>query len=432
MMTDKKPEIKYSEPVREIMGTLPGRILKWGTTLIFSVFVLFILIAWFVKYPDLIPSQVEITTKTPPVTLVSKISGRIKHLYVADKSSVAKGQMLAVMETAASMSEISYLRQFLDSVSDINSLKSGRFPDLAELGELQIYYGTLKRNLTDLDNFNKNDYYGNRIKATKDEIAGLKTYINRLKENEHLFTENLSLESNKFKRDSLLSTGKTIADADYEKSKQALLRQKIDLQQVRLELSAKNIELTNKQQLITEYSIQGSGELEKLTSSAEESFYNLKAQMKIWENRYLLVSPVEGTVTFTKYWSENQSVNVDEPVISIVPPDQGKYIGRIFLKMQRSGKVKVGQIVNIKLSSFPYLEYGMVQGKVKTKSLVTSEDAYVIEIELTNGLTTLYGKKLDFTQNMQGTAEIITEDRRLLEKILSPFRYLLTKNRRSL
>lgn len=203
-----------------------------------------------------------------------------------------------------------------------------------------------------------------------------------------------------------------------------------DLQQVKLEIAAKIIEMSGKQQLLQEYIINRVEENEKLSGTLDESFTNLKAQLKIWENNYLLISPVSGVVSFTKYWSENQSVNKDEPVLSIIPSEQGDYIGRIYLKMQRSGKVKPGQMVNIKLSSYPYMEYGMVRGIIKTKSLVPAGDAYVIEFELPEGLISLYGKKLEFTQNMQGTAEIITEDMRLLQKIVNPFRYLLSKNKR--
>ncbi len=72
----------------------------------------------------------------------------------------------------------------------------------------------------------------------------------------------------------------------------------------------------------------------------------------------------------------------------------------------------------------------MVRGIVKSKSLVPSDDSYIIEISLPEGLTTLYGKNLDFTQNMQGTAEIITDDLRLLQKIMNPFRYLVSRNKR--
>ncbi len=199
---------------------------------------------------------------------------------------------------------------------------------------------------------------------------------------------------------------------------------------MRLDHSAKSIELAEKRQLLQDYKIKKLEEREKYYSVLHESFLNLKAQLKIWENNYLLVSPISGTVTFTKFWSENQIVNKDEPVLSIVPLETGDYVGRINLKMNRSGKVKAGQEVNIKLSGYPYLEYGMVKGTVKSISLVPSGDSYVIELLLPSGLTTLYGKKLDFTQNMQGTAEIITEDLRLLQKIINPFRYLISKNKR--
>jgi multidrug resistance efflux pump len=302
---------------------------------------------------------------------------------------------------------------------------------LSELGELQIEYSLFRKNLSDYSSSLANDYYGNKIQSLKDEIRGTNIYIDRLKESEKLYSENLELDVKRFSRDSaLFRADKTIPDSEYDKSRQALIRQRLDLQNIRLQLSAKNIEQTTRQQLLKEYSINRSEEMKNVTSTLEESFRNLKAQINIWEITYLLASPVSGTVSFTKYWSENQSVNKDEPVLTIIPSDPGNYVGRIYLKMQRSGKVKIGQEVNIKLSSYPYLEYGMVRGIIKTKSLVPSADAYVIEIELPYGLKTLYNRQLDFTQNMQGTAEIITDDMRLLQKIVNPFRYILSKNRR--
>lgn len=205
---------------------------------------------------------------------------------------------------------------------------------------------------------------------------------------------------------------------------------RIDLQQVRLDYSAKSIEKAEKHQELQENSITRVDEREKLISILREAFLNLKAQINIWKNNYLLISPVDGIASFTKFWTANQSVTKDESVVSIIPLEPGKFIGRVDLKMLRSGKVKTGQMVNIKLSSFPYLEYGMVRGIVKSKSMVPSGDAYVIEIELPQGLSTLYGIKLEFNQNMQGSAEIITEDIRLLQKIVNPFRYMITRNKK--
>jgi len=412
------------------MGHPPGKILRWGTAIILVIFILFVLLLWLIKYPDTIPAPVEITTANPPVTLVSKLTGRIKNLYVRDKEETRKGEVLAVMETTASIDEINRLKEIVDTISNPEPILLSFLPEFTELGEIQSYWGSFMKSLSDFNNYNINDFYGNKIISLTEEIDGILVYIGRVKEKEKLYGENLSLELRKFKRDSLLRVSGVYSESELEKSRQSLIRLNIELQQVRLDHSAKSIELAEKKQVLQDYRIKKLEEREKYFSVLNESFLNLKAQIKIWENNYLIVSPVTGFVTFTKFWSENQIVNKDEPVLSIVPLDAGDYVGRINLKMNRSGKVYPGQQVNIKLSGYPYLEYGMIRGVVKSKSLVPSGDSYVIELILPSGLTTLYGKKLDFTQNMQGTAEIISEDLRLLQKIINPFRYLISRNKR--
>jgi len=426
-MKNQKPGILYSEPVREIMGRPPARILRWGNGVMMMLFILFILFAWLIKYPDTIPATVEITTANPPVTLVSKITGHITSFSVREKEKVSPGQLVALMETTASLPEIELLRQTVDTITRPEQLFYRSLPLFSQLGEIQNYYGTFLKNLSDLNNYEANDLYGAKITSLMAEIANIKEYMNRLKIKEKLYSENHRLESNKYGRDSSLYTEKVISQSDLERSRQALLRESIELQQVRLDYSEKSIELAEKHQLLQDYRITKVEEKEKLVAALRESFLNLRAQINLWENTYLLISPVEGIVSFTKFWSANQSVIKDEPVVSIVPLETGNYLGRINLRMLRSGKVKTGQLVNIKLSGYPYLEYGMVRGIIKSKSLVASGDSYVIEIELPDGLTTLYGKKLDFTQNMQGTAEIITENTRLLQKIVNPFRYMIIR-----
>ena len=429
-MKDRKPEILYSDPVKEIMGYPPNKILRWGTAILFFVFILFILFAWLIRYPDTIPAPVEITTTNPPVTLVTKITGKIKFLYVKEKQEVKARELLAVMETTASMSDIRLIEHIIDTIKKPEFLTFHSLPDISELGELQGFYASFLKNLSDLNNYNTNDFYGSKIKSLSDEINGIQDFISRLKVKEKLYNENQILEVKKFKRDSSLFDSRVIPESDFERSHQSLIRINIEIQQVRLDRSSKSIELAEKRQLLQDYQITRNTERERLVSVLEESFMNLQAQTKIWENTYLLVSPIDGYVSFTSFWNINQTVVKDEPVIHIIPREAGSFLGRINLKMQRSGKVKPGQLVNIKLSGYPYLEYGMVRGIVKSKSLVPSGDSYIIEIELPDGLSTLYGTKLDFTQNMQGTAEIITENIRLLQKIVNPFRYMISKNRK--
>ncbi len=422
-------ELLYSEPVNDILGRPPRKILRWGTTLIFSVFSLFLFLAWIIRYPDTIPAQIELTTENPPVTLTSKVSGRIKNLYVNDKDIVSEGQSVAVIETAASIEEIDLLNRLIDTIIKPEYILITPMPGFSKLGELQGYWAFFMKSLSDYQTFMQNDFYGNKILSVNEEIASIGQYIDRLKIKESFYTENQLLETKKYKRDSVLYAGNVLSESDLERSRQALLRINIELQQVRLDHSAKLIEIAEKNQLIKDFKIKRMEEKERFVSVLTESFLNLKAQTEIWENTHILISPVKGIATFTRFWHDNQTVIKDEAVINIVPLDAGDYIGRISLKMQRSGKVKTGQMVNIKLAGYPYLEYGILRGIIKSVSLVPSGDTYIIEVILPTGLTTLYGKKLEFTQNMQGLAEIITENTSLLQKILNPFRYIVSKNR---
>ena len=428
-MDDRKQAILYSEPVREIMGNPPGRMTRWGTTILASVFLLFIFLSLIIRYPDNIPAPVEITTANPAVPIVSKITGHIRILYVGDRTEVKPGQLLAVMETAASINEIEQLKKTIDTLEKTEWILPENMPLLSELGEIQNYWASFQKSVAAYNIYIDNDLYGNKIEALNEEIKALADYIANVRVKEKLFFSNSQLEEKKYRRDSVLYAGGVLSESDLERSQQSLLRINIELQQARLDQSAKMMEMAEKKQLLQDYTIRRTEEREKLRSVMNESLLNLRAGLKIWENTYLLVSPVAGTVTFTRFWSENQAVVRDEVVMSVIPAEAGDFVGRINLKMQRSGKVEPGQTVNIKLSGYPYLEYGMVRGMVRSKSLVPSGDAYVIEIELPDGLVTLYGITLDFNQNMQGTAEIITSSMSLFQKIVNPFRYMITRNR---
>jgi len=53
---------------------------------------------------------------------------------------------------------------------------------------------------------------------------------------------------------------------------------------------------------------------------------------------------------------------------------------------------------------------------------------YTIDIALPAGLKTNIGKVLNFTGELSGQAEIITDDRSLFERVLSPLKYLLREH----
>lgn len=107
-------------------------------------------------------------------------------------------------------------------------------------------------------------------------------------------------------------------------------------------------------------------------------------------------------------------------------------MGRLKVPSSGFGKVKVGQDVNIKLYGFPYLEFGIIKGQVKSISSVPEKTSgglfYTVDVILPDGLLSTYHQVLPFVQDMNGSAEIVTEDMRLIEQFIRPIRSLL-KNR---
>ena len=69
----------------------------------------------------------------------------------------------------------------------------------------------------------------------------------------------------------------------------------------------------------------------------------------------------------------------------------------------------------------------MVRGSIRNISLVPDDKLYAVDVELPDGLMTYYDIEIPFNQEMLGTAEIITDNRVLIERIFSPIRSMMTE-----
>ena len=420
-----------SDDVQEILNRPPRWIVQWGTTVILSIIVMLLAGSWFFKYPDIVHSTIVVTTENPPAPIIARANGKIDQLFVKDNQKVAEGQVLAVIENTANYKDILELEERLDAIPS-DSLKqflhSGILNENYKLGGLQSEYATFLKKLEDYQHFRELNYHQQKIQSQKEELIKYENRYNRLLNQKQITEQEYRLIQKQFSRDSALYARQVIAEAAFEKAESALLRKKYELEQSEISLSNTRIEISKIEQNILDLKLEYSKQQSELKIAISEALDNLKASIKKWKHQYYLASPIEGTVTFTTFWSENQSVREGERVMTIVPQNQGEIIGKLTLSFRGSGKVEKGQRVNIKFTNYPYLEYGMVKGIVRSISMVPQDQSYIVEVSLPDSLTTFYGKKLNFTQQMQGKAEIITEDKRLLEQVLRPIQFVFARN----
>lgn len=146
-----------------------------------------------------------------------------------------------------------------------------------------------------------------------------------------------------------------------------------------------------------------------------------------WELTYAFISPAAGILSYNDIWQENQDINAGDKVFSIVAARRGDIIGKMKLPLIGSGKVKSGQRVNIRMTGYPYMEFGYLTGEVLTASLLPNEKMYTVTVRLPQDLQTSYKKQLTFNGELAGTAEVMTDERSLTARLLSPLRYLWEK-----
>lgn len=104
--------------------------------------------------------------------------------------------------------------------------------------------------------------------------------------------------------------------------------------------------------------------------------------------------------------------------------------GRVVVASTGIGEILVGQQANIRLNGFPYMKFGIVKGVISdvpyfSEAGMDGHIRYVLDVHFPEGLRTSYGNDLPFINGMDGTAEIIIEERRLIMVFLYPFKSML-------
>jgi len=296
------------------------------------------------------------------------------------------------------------------------------------LGEVQTQFNTYLKSCADYNRFIELQYHKKKKASLIQKRSNYRMYFNRQYKQQTILEKELSIVSKEFNRDSLLYTRGVISKSECQKSEKDYLKQSYTFHGSRSTLSSTQIQINEVDQEIIDLDLDKEKQLIELQDIITQANDNLVAQMDIWEQNYLIKSPIDGSVSFNSFWSANQNVKQGDKVFTVLPSDSTRIIARVELGMTRSGKVKLGQRVNIKLNNYPYMEFGMLEGRIRSISEVPDGGNYSLDVELSNGLVTNYGRELNFAQKIEGVAEIITEDQRLLQRIFNPLKALLKEH----
>lgn len=425
----------YSEEVRDVLSDPPKTILKWGNSILLGFITLLFFLSWYIKYPDIVVAPVVITTNIPPEKILAKTSGKIEAILINDKVIIKENTPLAIIQNSADYKEVLNLSKDINVINsqDESTLNTNfnkiidRYK-LSNLGDIRQAFSLFEKDCIAHDLNQELQPFQVQAKAQNSESKQISTRLSILQQQKSLNESELQLQKNDVNRYEILFNKGIISAQDFDNKKLGYLQAEKNYRNLLNTISQLKSALIENTRSSKSNKISGTKENVTLENSQIQSFYQLKKAIKDWELMYVLKSSEAGKVSFLQIWTANQSISVGEPVFAVIPSLEKGYIGKLKAPAMNSGKIKIGQLVNIRLANFPDTQYGMLQGVIQNISLTPDKEGnLLIDVILPKKLETSYHKKIVFQQEMSGSAEIITEDLRLIERLLYQFRNIFKR-----
>lgn len=414
-----------SEEVQDILTRVPHWMIRWGNIVVLLILFSMMLGAYFIQYPDIVTTQVIITTQNPPEKLVARTSGKIAEILVADRTQVQPKTALAIIENTANYLDVMALIKSVDTISTGVSefyFPFEKFTDL-QLGEIQNAFTIFEKDYIAYDLNRDLHPYSVEKTAQSAETNQLQERLLLTQQQYQISQNELQLKKQELERYRTLHEKGVIATQEWESKSLDYLQSEKNVRNISTQLSQMRSSINDLKRNSGNTRINESKDNINLLRNVLLSLTQLKKAINDWELMYVLRSSIKGKVSFMQIWVKNQTINSGDQVFTIVPTDSKNYIAKVKAPSQNSGKIKVNQVVNIRLANYPDREFGIIKGKVKSISLTPDKEGnLLIDVSLPNGIETSYDKKIIFQQEMSGTADIVTEDLRLIERLLYQFR----------
>lgn len=313
------------------------------TILIITMFTLSIVI----HYPETVDGEVSITATTAPVRLVASATRRL-HPLLQPGANVRPGEVLAYVEGGVNYQDYLVLKQYLQNEDSINAV----LPSSLALGELTNAYNAYVVSLEHWLRLGHSQRYATVRKSLKAQIEADQRVARQLalsKSYREKVCENLSHEMS---RDTMLSRDKLVSLSEMEVNANNYYAQVDAAINVQANLFTKQAEIRRTQTEIARNLQEEEEIIEEAYSDMQAKRSVLMGELRLWEEKYLLIAPMSGKLDYLGFWHNNSMVAAGTEILSILPP-QNQVIGEAHISSSGAGKVKIGQEVNVKLRDFP-------------------------------------------------------------------------------
>jgi len=416
------PELDVrSEDVQEIIGRPPHGLIRWGITGFFGVLALVLIAASLIRYPEVVRAPLLITAIDAPKTLEGRTNGKLVRLLAENNEKVEKGQVLAWMESTAGHGQVLRLSAEIDTLrsriikGNTGSVGSLELSSFGELGEVQPAFQAFEQAWREHISHLVGGFYPQQRKNLQQEMAYTGQLLENLYEQKKIQQADYELARREYDIQRQLADREYLAPIEIVRAERELSARRLPLQQTEAAIINNRASQIAQQKEIMEM------DRRKEEQSAEllQAIHSLRSAIDEWKQNYLVTAPFDGKLIYAGIIQENQTITAGRPLFYL-HPEETSYFGEVALAQASFGKVSEGQQVLVQLNGYPYAEFGSVYGQVEYISEIPVRDSlFFARIEFPSGLVTNYGRQIPPRNGMTGQAEIITQNMRLLERVVN-------------
>jgi multidrug efflux pump subunit AcrA (membrane-fusion protein) len=415
--------------LRYVVSHRPAWIIRNGIVILFLIIISLFSFTFFISYPDTVTARVKISAVNPPKEIKTKTDGRLIRLFVKENQKVSVNETIAYLESHASYDNILKLDSVIDLMQSL--LESGNLellPMVSEveydsLGETQTAFQIFVQALSNFRQYLSSGFYLQKKKMLGVDLKYLEIQKKTLIEQRRMMRQDVNLAKQTYNANTILKDENVISSFDYRNETSKLINKSISIPQITLLITNNESSQHEKQKEIAELE----NTIRQQKTIFLQALNTFKAGLEEWKSKYLLKSPIDGRVIFSGFFQDNQLVSNNKTICFINPPSSS-FFAEIFLPQNNFGKIKTGQRVIIKMASYPYQEFGILNGSLDFISHIASDSGYAAKVNLPQGLITTYGKQILFNEGLTASGEIITADLKLSDRIFNQLKSIF-KNR---
>lgn len=428
-MPSNPSNLQNSEEISDIITAVPSWILRWGIALIFAILLGIILLSSFIRYPDVVKASVKINSLNAPKAVLAHQQGKLVKLLIKDHQMVEVNEPLAFIESTANHRDVLVLAERLKLLNGkLNNNEPIIATDLTtlglNLGELQANYQSFHQEYLAFLNTQQNGFYHTQKAFLQKDLAEIKKLQNQIHQQQKIQQQEYANAEEEYRAYQTLKNKNVISNNEFKQQENKYLSSKYPLQQSNTALLNNNTTYLAKEKEIATLD----NTIREQQAKFRQALSAIANQTNEWLKNYVVFSPLAGKVGYAGILQENQNVSINQELF-IINPGNTDFFGEVAIPQYNMGKVSLGQKTLIKMRSFPFEEFGAINGKISYITDAALKDSvFIAKIDLGKFENKNNNLPIKLKNGMIGDAEIITRESSLLQRLVYNITKMLNSN----